>query len=260
MEKLTQKMIAGVVAVLFGASSLVLAGTTPVATLQYNSGPYGQLSATVSISTYTGLSNGSLTAVCDDFNDGITQGESWTIGVETLQDIINAASNSAGEMFTSNTQGLNIVQSYEAAMWLTGQILDLSSNTASGTYGTTQDLNWALWALFSSSAEAQNAQESFSNTNFYYDAQAQTDLTDAVNGVTGGTITASDFTNYLVLTPQPSTQCNWYGSNCEMPQEFITRTAGPTSAPEPASIMLLGIVLLGFGLVTVRSGQRQAAR
>lgn len=203
----------------FTVAILLAFSTTGVATtLTFNNtvGPTnaGLYSGTISPAT-GGLSK--IDMVCDDLFDTIHAGQSWTITTPfiTLAAIVGAPGNNAGQMFTSATQGLSIVQAYETAMFLSGEIF-------TSPQSDWPSLNQELWAIFDPGATLT--------------ASEQTDLTNAIAAAEAEPM--SFFASYVVLTPNPLMQ------NGKTPQEMITKTA----VPETSSAMLLLLGLAGVAL------------
>jgi hypothetical protein len=118
------------------------------------------------------------------------------------------------------------LQNYEAAAWLAEQIFaNLGNATKVG------DLQFALWAIFSSQAKNSPG----------FDKAAAAYYNTAINGV----YTTAQFSNVTFWTPNPLSAS----------QEYIT----VTPVPEPSSALLLGLGLLCVGMVVRRKVGSQFA-
>lgn len=179
--------------------------------------------------TPVGGSSSQASLLCDDFNDDIINGESWTANVNSLQAI--AANNSLGQM-TANTSiaGLtSTTQAYYEAAWLFGQL------GANPTEQHAASINYAIWQLFSTSA--------LGNTPAPLEGNAGTPDTVAywLNQAGQQTFNSSEFGNIVVYTYVPGTPILNGPSGSPRPQEFFG------SVPEPSALLLLASGLLGIG-------------
>jgi hypothetical protein len=102
--------------------------------------------------------------------------------------------------------------------------------------------NWAIWGLFS-----QNA----INNSFYSSSGAGTLATQYL--IAAASAPESAFSGLVLYTPVTGTQ-SWGG----LPQEYIGY--GQVSAPEPASLAMLGLVLITLGVATRKRFGIQVAR
>lgn len=147
--------------------------------------------------------------MCISFDNEITNGESWSVNVET---IAQAAANT-----TQLTQ-------YEEDAWLYSQI------TPSSTSTQIANIQFAAWAVGDPSVAT--------SVDPYYVANSgaiNTLLSDALANATPADL--GNYDNYVLYVPT-----SWSSSNGE-PQTFI----GAAPAPEPGSLALLGTGLLGMG-------------
>jgi hypothetical protein len=146
--------------------------------------------------------------ICDTFDNEVVSGETWTATVSSFL---------SGEgLFGNNTLD------YKAA----GLIFEgITGGTINDTVG-----NWAIWGLFS-----QNA----ANNSFYTSSGAGALANQFL--ISAASAPNSAFNGLVLYTPVAGTQ-SWGGT----PQEYIGY--GTVSAPEPASIAMLGLVLLTLGV------------
>jgi hypothetical protein len=145
--------------------------------------------------------------ICDTFDNEVVSGETWTATVSSLL--------SGDGLFGSNALD------YKAA----GLIFEgITSGSINATVG-----NWAIWGLFS-----QNAM----NDSFYSGSGAGSLANQYL--IKAASATDGDFAGLVLYTPVAGTQ-SWGGT----PQEYIGY--GTVSAPEPASIAMMGLVLLILG-------------
>ncbi|HZR58783.1 MAG TPA: PEP-CTERM sorting domain-containing protein [Terriglobales bacterium] len=158
--------------------------------------------------------------ICDTFDNEVVSGETWTATVSNLL--------SGTGLFGSNPSD------YKAA----GLIFEgITGGTINATVG-----NWAIWGLFS-----QNA----INNPFYLSSGAGTLASQYL--IAAASAPDSAFSGLVLYTPVAGTQ-SWGG----LPQEYIGY--GHVSAPEPASLAMLGMVLLTLGAATRKRFGVQAAK
>jgi hypothetical protein len=158
--------------------------------------------------------------ICDTFDNEVVSGETWTATVSNLL--------SGAGLFGNNTLD------YKAA----GLIFQgITGGTVDATVG-----NWAIWGLFS-----QNAV----NNSFYSSSGAGNLASQYL--ITAASAPDSAFSGLVLYTPVAGTQ-SWGG----LPQEYIGY--GHVSAPEPASLAMLGMVLLTLGAATRKRFGTQATR
>jgi hypothetical protein len=157
--------------------------------------------------------------ICDTFDNEVVSGETWTATVSSLL--------SGSGLFGSDPLD------YKAA----GLIFEgITSDSINATVG-----NWAIWGLFS-----QNAMNNSFYSNSGAGALASQYLINAASASDG------DFKGLVLYTPVAGTQ-SWGGT----PQEYIGY--GTVSAPEPASIAMMGLVLLVLGAAVRKRFSVQAA-
>lgn len=148
--------------------------------------------------------------ICDTFDNEVVSGETWTATVSSLL-------GGAG-LFGNNALD------YKAA----GLIFEgITNGTVNATVG-----NWAIWGLFSQNAIADS---------FYSSSGAGALASQYLIAAAGASDSA--FNGLVLYTPVNGTQ-SWGG----LPQEYIGY--GQVSAPEPASLFMLGLVLLTLGVAT----------
>ena len=87
--------------------------------------------------------------ICDDFTDDTWVGESWTANVSTVSSLVN-------QKFTTG-QGSSVQQDYDAAAWLSEQLLSpttavtsvFTNYTTSADFAELQgDISYAIWTIF----------------------------------------------------------------------------------------------------------------
>jgi hypothetical protein len=148
--------------------------------------------------------------ICDAFDNEVVSGETWTATVSSLL--------SGTGLFGSNPLD------YKAA----GLIFEgITNGTINAPVG-----NWAIWGLFS-----QNA----INNSFYSSSGAGTLASQYL--ISAASAPDSAFSGLVLYTPVAGTQ-SWGG----VPQEYIGYAR--VSAPEPASLGMLGLALVTLGVLT----------
>ena len=176
-------------------------------------GVNGGVDAGIYTSPYYATVNGvpNTLIVCDDFSHEVYVGESWTANVSTLNDLSQVRFDHGSS---------NQLQTYNEAAWLYDQLLTPKNSSQGG------EISFAIWALFTPSAGG-------------YDSGSATWMKAALAAVTSPTFSESEFSNIEILTPT----IGGPGS----PQEYLTTSTMPT--PEPSSLMLLGIGMIGMTLL-----------
>jgi hypothetical protein len=158
----------------------------------------------------TGSSAVSTYAICDDWSDNTSVGQSWTANVYNLA---TAGNSSNGNPLFGNNQGL-----YNELAWLGTQLLANPMNTAN------QDvISFAMWELTWSS--------------YPYAPEAPPSIGSEQQAVTAELNLANTHTNFNgsgweILTPTP-------GGPGE-PQEFLVYT------PESSAVVLFGADMFGL--------------
>jgi hypothetical protein len=169
--------------------------------------------------------NGNSTQLmCDTFNNEIYNGEQWTAtesGIPTGSGLFGATSSA----------------NYAAAGLIFDAMLGVNGVTLGGVVTNSNDANWAVWALFSSTA----LNDITNNTGGFPagDTTALAIYNAALTTADGG-VPSSDFTGITIYTPVAGSQ---NPSTDGTPQEFL----GYSAVPEPSELSLLGVLAL-FGV------------
>jgi hypothetical protein len=177
------------------------------------------------ISPYTATVNGvSTTVYCDDFANEVSNGQTWTANVSLLSgSLANTRYGAITQTLSTSTgtASYNSAQLYDMAAYLTTQY------SASGTagYSSNGDIQDTIWDIFNpNSANPGVKPPAPSTEKWLYQAEANY-----------GTINTNRFE---ILTNTNPTY-----SGAGQTQEFITMT------PEPSSVLLLGVGLIGMSFV-----------
>lgn len=174
---------------------------------------------------YFSITSGSTTStnvglVCDSYDNEVWQYETWTANQISLTSVI---AGSANGLYGPATL-------YEDAAWLYAQM---------GTHPTSANAakyNWAIWGLFSATAKSQSAYTSSGASSIVLPAN----------------FTGFDFSGYSIYVPinPPDGTLNGNHVN-DLPQEYIgysptiTGHGPPPRTPEPGTMMLVGVGMLG---------------
>jgi len=163
----------------YASSSLTMTGAGNNVMGNVYVGPY--------YATVNGAAN--TPVICDDFADDTYIGSSWNYTPNTFSTLGNALWG-------------NQTQNYEGAAWLTLQMLSLNSNPANATQ--VGYLSYAIWSLFDKAALNGLNSTQLAGVNYWL-------------GMIPSNLTASQFSNFMILTPQGCTN----GPGSCPGQEFI---------------------------------------
>ncbi len=133
--------------------------------------------------------------ICDSFSNEVQSGETWT----ATEHFFNPSSNA---LFGSTAS-----QNYLAAGLIFDSILGINgiSKTAFSSTVSSDDANWAIWALFNGAAKT--AIQTGDGTHFASgDANAFLIYTNALTLAATVTNTSSDFNGIVIYTPVSGTQ------------------------------------------------------
>jgi hypothetical protein len=174
---------------------------------------------------------GGVSLVCDDYGDTVNIGESWTANVYNINQVLNSGD---GQMtVASGAIASSRNQAYIDAAWLYTQLMLPANNNDTNAAA----INNTIWALFSNTTLGTDGTAGFTVPtgagSWYAQAQAAT--------TAGGFNALTAFSNLVFYTPVAGSQPSGDGR----PQEYIG-----TTVPEPGSLALLGVGLVGFGMVS----------
>lgn len=209
----------------------------------------------VYLSPYYFSINGSQTdtaLICDDFNDEIYDGETWTANVFTGLQIPGISSGSGSGPASGLTEAAEATD-YEEIADLT---LALYATPSSDTTDQAA-LSYAIWSVFEDSA-VQSYLSGLGEDGYYSSSvaplltQAQATVTTGPNAAAEGSYLLSILTVY---TPVAGSQPSGDGT----PQQFVTVTTPEASSPTILALDLLAL-FGAFFLVRRRVLWNAAAR
>jgi hypothetical protein len=125
--------------------------------------------------TVNGVANTAV--ICDDFADDSVIGHSWNFNTNNFSTLGSALWG-------------NQTQNYEAAAWLTVQMLSLNGNPGNATQ--VGYLSYAIWSLFDKNALNGLSTTQLGGVNYWL-------------GKVPLNLTTSQFSNFVILTPQGCT-------------------------------------------------------
>jgi hypothetical protein len=158
---------------------------------------------------------------CTDINNTTYVPTSFKVTESTLSPLnLNSA------MF-SGTNGQTQLQMYEEAAWLNTQLHVYSNSTPSGA-NTIAGIQFAIWDIMAPTSPNLSTADVTLAQNWINEAEK-------IN------FSLYDFSSFIIYTPLES---DGKYSN----QEFISGGAVPLPVPEPGTIMLFGIGMLGIAI------------
>lgn len=185
--------------------------------------------------TTTGGQTSTVALYCDDFNNDVTNGQTWSANVTSV--LSSNLSNTLFGVTNANPTGPTGNTLYEEEAYLATQI---ATNFASNNLGAIEAIQDAMWVLTDSPSNPANPVPNAGTS------AVQTWLTDAAADVTDYQNTGTSAVNYA----------SWYVltdvNTADPHQEFLFQ------APEPATMALAGCGLLAVYLAGARRKKQSA--
>lgn len=193
--------------------------------------------------TPTGGQTSTIALYCDDFNDEVTNGQTWSANVTSVLSL--NLSNTLFGIMNPNPNGPAGNTLYEEEAYLATQI---QNNFAVNNLGAIEDIQDAMWVLTDSPSNPYNPVPNNSDPTVQsWLAAAKLDATTYQS--TGNS--AVNYANWYVLTDTNKTDPH---------QEFLFYTADSQifQTPEPATMALAGCGLLAVYFAGIRRKKQSA--
>jgi hypothetical protein len=193
--------------------------------------------------TPTGGQTSTLALYCDDFNDEVTNGQSWSAYVTSV--LSSNLSNTLFGTTNPNTSGPTGNTLYEEEAYLATQI---QTNFAANNLGAIEAIQDAMWVLTDSPTNPRNPVPNYNDPT-------------VLNWIN---LAAADVATYQNTGNSAVSYANWYvlsDTNTTDPhQEFLFYTANSQifQTPEPATMALAGFGLLAVYFVGARRKKQSA--